>query len=75
MRFSLDVAGRADYHSGMESNPAGAASVVELREVAREAGVGPVAAPAPVRLDDLRRRIIANQASVALLARLAAKAS
>jgi hypothetical protein len=59
----LDEAGRAAYHSGMDSNPAGAPSVVELREVAREAGVGPVAAPAPVRLDDLRRRIIENQAS------------
>ena len=59
----------------MGMNAARAASVVELREVAREAGVGTVAAPAPVRLDDLRRRITENQAAVALLPRLVAKAS
>lgn len=50
-------------------------SVVELRELAREAGVGTVAAAAPVRLDDLRRRITETQAMIARLPRLAAKAS
>jgi hypothetical protein len=50
-------------------------SVVELREVAREAGVGPVAAPAPLRLDDLRRRITETQALIARLPHFAAKAS
>jgi hypothetical protein len=51
-------------------------SIFELRTMAREAGVGNVAEPAPVRLDDLRRELTANQVRVARLARLtAAKAS
>ena len=61
----------------MEANgrPA-AASVPELRELAQSAGVGDVAAPAPVRLDDLRREITESQALVARLTRvLEAKAS
>ena len=75
MHVPLDESGRAAYDTGMGINAAQAVSVVELREVAREAGVGAVAPPAPVRLDDLRRRITENQASVALLPRLVAKAS
>ena len=51
-------------------------SVLELREMAREAGVGHVADPAPLRLDDLRRALTENRARVARLPRLLeAKAS
>ncbi len=42
----------------------------ELRALAREAGIGEVAEPAPVRLDDLRREITEIQARMARLPRL-----
>jgi len=65
------------YYLGMTSNGSSSPpSVLELRKLAREAGVGDVADPAPVRLDDLRRELTENQVRVARLPRLlAAKAS
>ena len=44
-------------------------SIVELRELAQAAGVGNVAEPAPIRLDDLRRELTENRAMIARLAR------
>ncbi len=52
-------------HNGRATAP----SIFELRELAQAAGVGSVAEPAPVRLDDLRRLLTENQARVARLAR------
>lgn len=65
------------YHDGMESSDREhASSVPELRELAQAAGIGSIAPPAPVRLDDLRREITESQARVARLLRvLEAKAS
>lgn len=67
---------RIDDHTGSS-----AYSVIELRELAREAGVGPVAAPAPVRLDslgqelhDLRRRVAALPKASDVLRRLNGRA-
>ena len=61
----------------MDNDAPAPPSVDDLRELAREAGVGAVAEPAPVRLDDLRRELTENQARMARLARIlvTAKAS
>ena len=44
-------------------------SIFELRELAQAAGVGSVAEPAPVRLDDLRRELTENRGLIARLTR------
>ncbi len=49
--------------------------LLSLRALAREAGVGDVSAPAPIRLDDLDRRLNENRARVASLEARLAKAS
>ena len=42
-------------------------TVVELRELAHEAGVGTVSPPAPMRLDDVSRLLAENRSRMARL--------
>ena len=54
----------------MNSNGRAAApSIIELRRFAQAAGIGVVADPAPIRLDELRRQLTENQAAIASLSR------